>query len=148
MLRRRAFLVGGFGLASRPHTVSSLAISLEISLDSARWQIGPIIGGKNYSPGMPSQPTAEGTGWSFSFPAQDGVHYITTPLTGLVICRRAVKGRFAFTKPRGLVATQGDPPALIRLFLQRRGGDWSGGGGDEDFRWWGVGGRGITGGAE
>src|SRR6267143_1702758 len=42
MLRRRAFLLGGFGLAARPHTVSSLPISLEISLDPARWQIGPI----------------------------------------------------------------------------------------------------------
>ena len=139
MLRRRAFLLGGFGLAARPHTVSSLPISLEISLDPARWQIGPIIRGKNYSPGMPSQPTAEGTGWSFSFPAQDGVHYITTPLTGSVICRRAVKARFAFTGPGRLVPTQGDPPALIRLFLQRRGDDWSGAGVHEYYRWWSVG---------
>src|SRR5467141_3812582 len=97
MLRRRAVLLGGFGLAARPHTVSSLPISLEISLDPARWQIGPIIRGKKYSPGMPSQPTAEGTGWSFSFPAQDGVHYVTTPVTGSVIGRRAVKARFAIT---------------------------------------------------
>jgi hypothetical protein len=59
MLYRRAFLLGGFGLAARPQALLSLPISLEISLDPARWQIGPIIRGKNYSPGMPSQPTAE-----------------------------------------------------------------------------------------
>jgi hypothetical protein len=139
MLYRRAFLLGGFGLAARPRALLSQPMSLDISLDPARWQIGPIIHGKNYSPGMPSQPIVEGPGWSFSFPAQDGVHYVTTLLTGLMIGRRAVKARFAITGPGHLVPTQGDSPALARLFLQRRGDDWSGAGAHEFYRWWSVG---------
>ena len=138
MLYRRAFLLGGFGLAIRPQALLSQSISLEISLDPTRWQIGPIIRGKNYSPGMPAQPTATGPGWSFSFPSEDGVHYVTTPLTGSVIGSRAVKARFAITGPGRLVPSQGDPPARARLFLQRRG-DWSGAGAFEFYRWWSVG---------
>jgi hypothetical protein len=139
MLYRRAFLLGGFGLAAGPQALLSQPISLEISLDPTRWQIGPIIRGKNYSPGMPAQPTTAGPGWSFSFPAEDGVHYVTTPLTGSVIGRRAVKARFAITGPGRLVPSQGDPPARARLFLQRRGDDWSGAGAFEFYRWWSVG---------
>ena len=135
MLDRRGFLLGGAILtASRVPSASSGAISL----DPARWQIGPIIRGKNYSPGMPSQPTVEGSGWSFTFPAQDGVHYVTTPLSGSLVDRREVKVRFSIVGRGRLVPTQGDPPARIRLFLQRRGDNWSGAGEYEFYRWWSV----------
>jgi hypothetical protein len=136
MLDRRGFLFGGVILAaSRESSASPGAISL----DPARWEIGPIINGKNYSPGMPSQPTAEGSGWSFTFPAQDGVHYVTSPLAGSLMAGGEVKVRFSITGPGRLLPTQGDPPARIRLFLQRRGDDWSGAGRHEFYRWWSVG---------
>ena len=135
MLDRRGFLLGGAILtASRVPSASSGAISL----DPARWQIGPIIYGKNFSPGMPSQPTAEGSGWSFTFPAQDGVHYVTTPLSGSQTSRGGVTIRFSIVGRGRLVPTQGDPPARIRLFLQRRGDNWSGTGEYEFYRWWSV----------
>ena len=135
MLDRRDFLLGGMTLAAS--RVSSAA-SGAISLDPARWQIGPIIHGKNYSPGMPSRPTAEGSGWGFTFPAQDGVHYVTNTLRGSQIGRGEVRARFSIAGPGRLVPTQGDPPARLRLFLQRRGDDWSGAGAYEFYRWWSV----------
>ncbi len=33
----------------------------------------------SYSPNMPKNPTASGAGWSFTFPSQDGVHYVMVP---------------------------------------------------------------------
>src|SRR5262245_40016894 len=92
MLDRRSFLVGGVTLVA---SQGSSASPVAISLDPARWLIGPVIRGKNYSPGMPSQPTAAGRGWSFNFPAQDGVHYVTTSLSGPLIGRGEVKVRFS-----------------------------------------------------
>src|SRR5215470_1235261 len=108
MLDRRGFLLGSVTLvASQGPSASSVAISL----DPARWQIGPIIRGKNYSPGMPSQPTAADGGWSFNFPTQDGVHYVTTSLSGPLLGRGEIKARFSIVGPGRLVPTQGDPPA-------------------------------------
>jgi hypothetical protein len=139
MLDRRGFLLGGLALAASRESnlaASSLPSSGAISLDPARWQIGPIIDGQSYSPGMPSQPTADGTGWRFTFPAKDGVHYVTTPLSGSLVGRTTVKARFAITGTGRLVPTQGPRPARVRLFLQRRGDTWTA---DHEFyRWWSV----------
>src|SRR5215467_15518169 len=105
MFDRRSFLVGGATLMASQGTSAS---PVAISLDSARWLIGPIIRGKNYSPGMPSQPITAGNGWSFNFPA----HYVTTSLSGPLIGRGEV--RFYIAGPGRLVPTQGDPPARMR----------------------------------
>jgi hypothetical protein len=134
MLDRRGFFLGGVTLVA---SQGSSASPLAISLDPARWQIGPIIRGQNYSPGMPFHPAAATSGWSFTFPAQDGVHYVTTPLSEPLICRQ-LNVRFSIAGPGRLVPTQGDPPARIRLFLQRRGDDWSGFGAYEFYRWWSI----------
>jgi len=135
MLDRRSFLVGGVTLVA---SQGSSASPVAMSLDPARWLIGPNIGGKNYSPGMPSQPTAAGRGWSFNFPAKDGVHYVTTSLSGPPVGRGEVKVRFSIAGSGRLVPTQGDPPARMRLFLHRRGDDWSGDGTYQFYRWWSV----------
>src|SRR5215471_6136087 len=135
MFNRRSFLLGGVTLVA---SQGSSASPVAISLDPTRWLIGPVIRGKNYSPGMPSQPSATGRGWSFNFPAQDGVHYVTTSLSGPPMGRGEVKVRFSIAGSGRLVPTQGDPPARMRLFLQRRGDDWSGDGAREFYRWWSV----------
>jgi hypothetical protein len=135
MFDRRGFLLGGLTLVA---SQGSSASPVAISLDPARWQIGPIIRGKNYSPGMPSHPTAASSGWSFNFPPQDGVHYVTTSLNGPPTSHGEAKVRFSINGPGRLVPTQGDPPARIRLFLQRRGDNWSGLRAYEFYRWWSV----------
>src|SRR5215831_4180376 len=107
MLDRRSFLVGGVTLVA---SQGSSASTVAISLDPTRWLIGPVIRGKNYSPGMPSQPTAAGRGWSFNFPAQDGVHYVTTSLSGPLIGHGEVKVRFSIAGSGRFVLIQRDPP--------------------------------------
>src|SRR5262249_25589063 len=121
MLDRRRFLLGGVTLVA---SQGSSASPVAISLDPPPLLIGPIIRGKNSSPGMPTQPSADGRGWSFNFPAHDGVHYVTAPLSGPPLGRGEVKVRFSIAGLGRLVPTQGEPPARMRLFLHRRGDDW------------------------
>src|SRR6476661_3645183 len=54
----------------------------DISMAAKSWIIGPIIDGQNYSHNMPLLPAQDGAGWSFDFPAMDGVDYVATPYGG------------------------------------------------------------------
>jgi hypothetical protein len=141
MVDRRVFLLSGFALAAGRDDYPPPASSLPrgaLSLDPPRWHIGPMIDGMSYSPGMPSHPSAEGSGWTFTFPEQDGVHYVTTPLSGSLMGRTALRARFSINGPGRLVPTQGDPPARLRLFLQRSGDNFTASGPYEFYRWWSV----------
>jgi hypothetical protein len=94
-----------------------------------------------YSPGMPAHPLTEGGGWYFEFPDASGsVHYVTTAVN--ILATKAVSASIA-------VATTGAPtfnyklsadnvcdyPAHVRLYLQRRGDDWTGRGPMQYYRW-------------
>jgi hypothetical protein len=141
MLDRRAFFLNGLALAAGQGDYPPGATSLPqgaLSLDPARWQIGPTIDGRSYSPGMPTRPSADGSGWTFTFPQQDGVHYVTTPLRGSLIGRSGVRVRFSIDGPGRLMPTQGDPPARLRLFLQRSADNFTAAGPYEFYRWWSV----------
>jgi hypothetical protein len=141
MLDRRAFFLSGLALAAGQGDYcpeASPLPSVALSLDPARWQIGPMIDGRSYSPGMPTRPSADGSGWTFAFPEQDGVHYVTTPLRGSLMGRSVVRARFTITGPGRLVPTQGDPPARLRLFLQRSADNFTATGPYEFYRWWSV----------
>jgi hypothetical protein len=112
-------------------------------MDPATWRIGPVIGGQNYSHGMPSRP-ATTDGWSFAFPrcTTDGggpagrgqsVNYLTTPPRAL-----PVSGTMSITyEIRGtgeIAGTETGPPRL-RMHFQRRGDNWSGTGAYNAYRW-------------
>jgi hypothetical protein len=95
------------------------------------WTIGPVINGVNYSQGMPTQPTPDGSGaWYFDFPtAKPGVHGVTRAATESG--RSAVTLRFKIDGPSGFLEVDdggsGEPlPGAVRLFLQRNGDDWGG----------------------
>ena len=106
------------------------------------WQIGPIIRGRNYSVGMPLQPTPARRGWYIDFPSPDRlaghVHYISFnhgPLTG----KRRIIMRYRIDAARGVrFVPQETPemPATISLVFQRRGDSWSGRGRYEHHRWY------------
>lgn len=108
----------------------------------ANWEIGPVIGARNYSQGMPAAPVPIGRGWYFDFPSPriggGSVHYITTPTGSLDGARRIVV-RYRIEAPRGaqFVAEQTpDFPATVSLYLQRGGDGWSGRHGFEFYRWY------------
>lgn len=102
------------------------------------WTIGPIIGGVNYSKNMPLQPARDEAGWLyFDFPQSDGVHYVTRPATepgrSSVALRFAIDGTATGFKEVDAAAAG---PGMVRLFIQRRGDDWSGAGARVSYRFW------------
>jgi hypothetical protein len=100
------------------------------------WQIGPILDGKNDSPGMPSTPPADGAAWMFNFPPVDGVHYVTTGWQGSIAAYKTMHLVFALDGTGPIVSVDGGAP-LLRMYFQRTGDDWSGSIGNmEGYRWW------------
>lgn len=111
------------------------------SIPSTGWEIGPIINGQTYSPGMPTS-TPDG---SFEFPvgfaSEDyrsipSVHYVTKPTgslvgkSGLTLVFEIIGDGFKATQP------EGDVHPRLRLFIQRGMDNWSNEGPYEHFRWW------------
>ncbi len=101
---------------------------------ASAWEIGPVIRGRNYTIGMPLQPTPLRSGWFFDFPnptaAAGHVHYLTYPHGSLQGKRRIIL-RYRIDAARGVrFVPQEDQnlPATLSLFFQRRGDNWSGGG--------------------
>ncbi len=104
------------------------------------WTIGPIIRGRNYSVAMPLHPTPRrGGGWHIDIPRLPGsVHYVTFPHGSLVGKSRIVM-RYRIEAARGarlLASSDSRSPALITLYFQRRGDNWSGRGRFETYRWY------------
>lgn len=107
--------------------------------DATSWQIGPIIRGRNYSPGAPLRPTpSPGGGWHIDLPQAPGsVHYVTFRHGSLSGKRRIVM-RYRVEADQGvriLPATDPRLQSIITLYFQRRGDDWSGAGEFETYRW-------------
>ena len=95
-----------------------------LQLSTSPWTIGPIIDGKNYSPGMPLHPIADGPTWHFDFPQTPGsVHYVTRntfePGRDMIRMRFRIEGSAEFK------ATEGGARAAVRLMIQRRGDTYS-----------------------
>jgi hypothetical protein len=90
-----------------------------------------------YSPSMPAHPSAHPEGWQFSFPTQDGVHYLVRPYSGQfngVAATFRIEQNGAFVEVEPCV---GSKPAA-RLYFQRRGDNLGGQGEYEFYRWWSV----------
>jgi hypothetical protein len=105
-------------------TVAGYSGSSEPQLLTSPWTIGPIIGGKTYSPGMPLHPIADGPNWYFDFPQAPGsIHYVTRnavePRRNIIRMRFRIEGRMEFK------ATEGVARAAVRLMIQRRGDTYS-----------------------
>lgn len=108
--------------------------------DAAAWTIGPIIRGRNYSPGMPLHPAPRrGGGWQLELPRSPGsVHYLTFrhgPLAGKsrLVMRYRIE---ADPGVRILPATDPRSASIITLYFQRSGDNWSGRGRFETYRWY------------
>lgn len=124
---RRLALLGGMVLSA----TAAAALAEDIA-GVGGWEIGPIIRGRNYSVGMPLEPTPTRRGWSFEFPYPDEraghVHYVslrTGPLAGA----SSIVMRYRVDAARGArFAPREDPgaPATVSLYVQRRGDSWSG----------------------
>jgi hypothetical protein len=110
------------------------------------WTIGPIIAGRNYSPGMDPF-TING---SFEFPVGyrtatpelyrhvPSVHYVTRSALGMAVGRRMTL-RYEIVGEGPFEATEDHNVAPhVYLHFQRRGDNWSGTGLMAGFRWWSL----------
>lgn len=108
--------------------------------DPAAWTIGPIIRGRNYSQGVPLNPVPRRGGFfHIDLPQAPGsVHYVTFshgPLAG----KRRIVIRYRVEAAPGvrlLAASDGRSPAMITLYFQRAGDNWSGRRRFEAYRWY------------
>lgn len=125
-------------------TLGTLAIATTAmaTTEASAWQIGPIIKGRNYSVGMPLNPTPtrDGMAIDFPYPSEDAghVHYVTFDpgsLTGksrIVMRYHIDAARDARFVPRQFP----DRAATISLFFQRRGDTWTARGKYDFYRWY------------
>ena len=109
---------------------------------AAAWEIGPIIRGRNYSQGMPLQPSPRrGGGFPFDLPLPPAsVHALTFRHGSLAGKRRIVMRYRVEVAPGVRIAPPSSPGSngLITLFFQRGGDNWSGRRQFEGYRWYGT----------
>ncbi|MCW0198069.1 hypothetical protein [Sphingopyxis sp.] len=130
-------------LLSVPLAVATLCATAAMAAPEAyRWEIGPIIRGKNYSQGMPLHPRPARGGWQFDFPAGSAVaghvHYVTFR-SGPIAPDARISVRYRIDAPPGTrFVPQESPgrPATVSLYFQRRGDNWSAKGRFEHYRWY------------
>ena len=115
-------------------------------IDPAVWEIGPVIGTRNYSVNMPLRPSPHPSGgWYFDIPypnAEAGhVHYLTFRHGSLSGKSRIVL-RYRLEMDEGVRLVPAKEPAttdyqpMLTMYFQRRGDNWSGTGKFEAYRWW------------
>jgi hypothetical protein len=104
------------------------------------WEIGPIIRGRNYSVGMPLQPTARrGGGFHIDLPRPPGSAHYVTFRHGSLAGKRQIVMRYRVELARGArIAPPSSPQGdgIITLYFQRGGDTWSGRRQFESYRWY------------
>lgn len=139
MLRPAAMIAFAI-LAACSDAPAARAQGVATTAPAGDWTIGPIIRGRNYSKGMPLQPTPRrGGGFQIDLPQWPGsVHYVTFPHGSLAGKRRIVMRYRVEADPGVRIAPPSAPngPAIITLYFQRGGDTWSGRRQFESYRWY------------
>lgn len=108
--------------------------------DASAWTIGPIIGTRNYSVGMPLHPTPRRGGFfHIDLPTAPGsVHYVTFPHGSLAGKSRIVLRYRIEAAPgvRIVPTTAPNLPSILTLYFQRGGDNWRARGRFETYRWY------------
>lgn len=139
MLIRAATLIALGLLTSHGGGAVATAAAVAYNPDPSAWVIGPIIRGRNYSIGMPLNPTPGRRGsWYIDLPRHPGsVHYVTFPHGSLAGKSRIVM-RYRIVADPGVrieASTAPGSPAIITLYFQRARDNWSGRRQFETYRW-------------
>jgi hypothetical protein len=108
----------------------------------AGWSIGPVINGRNYSPGMPATMPDNGFDFPIGAPNPDhtlipSVHYVTRPMS--LAGKTSISITFEVTGAGPYVSTElpdSIPDPYLCLHFQRAGDDWSGTGPMAAYRWY------------
>ena len=98
------------------------------------WEIGPVIGGRNYSRG-PTRPSSSAAGLSVAIGPDAEPHYVSFR-HGSLQGKRRIRMRFRVEGPSGAIIYGAKcptgTPSGVTLFFQRGDDDWASDGG----RWW------------
>jgi len=121
---------------------ASLIAGAAVAMPPAEaWEIGPLIRGRNYSVGMPLQPSpVRGGGLAMEFPVAgrgqlDALTTATGPLAGAR--RIVVRYRIDAAPETRFVADEAhDETASVSLYFQRRGDSWTAKGRYGSYRWY------------
>jgi hypothetical protein len=101
------------------------------------WRFGPVVGGINYSKGMPVAPERVGLWWGFDFPVDStkSVNYVEWFKPFSLVGKKAIRMKFSVTGGAFVrVDDSTDPVAVVSLVLQREGDDWQAQGAFETYR--------------
>jgi hypothetical protein len=103
---------------------------------ASSWEIGPVISGRNYSVGMPLNPTQTSDGWAFDFPlSPNSVHYVTYPFGSLAGKTHIVMHYRVEVDPTVQlfpVCCAQLPSMGPTVYFQEKGDDWN----TDGERWW------------
>lgn len=119
---------------------AAFATALAAMPPAGAWEIGPNIRGRNYSVGMPAQPSpGPGGTLMMNFPSAGGeVDALTTGL-GTLEDARQVTLHYRIDAPRGtrfIAAEVPGEPATVSLYFQRAGDNWTAKGRYASYRWY------------
>jgi len=140
MLFRGAIAIAPFILAAAVVGTPVHAQSVSAASDPSLWVIGPIIGRRNYSVGMPLHPAPyRGGGLQIDLPNAPGsVHYVTFR-HGSLAGKRRIRMRYRVEAERGariVASSDRNSAGIITPYFQRSGDDWRGRGATETYRWY------------
>lgn len=101
---------------------------------ASAWEIGPVINGRNYSPGL-SRPSQLRSGFGFTISPNMEPHYVTFR-HGSLAGKSQIRMRFRVEGPNGAIIYGAKcptrSPSAVTLYFQRRGDDWA----SDGARWW------------
>jgi len=103
---------------------------------ASNWEIGPIVDGRNYSRGMPLNPTQTPDGWAFDFPLDTGTVGYVTLRHGSLANKAHILMRYRIEMDPGVVihplCCAQLPSIGPTLYFQQQGDDWQ----TDGKRWW------------
>jgi hypothetical protein len=137
----RAVISSAFALAALPVSNAGAQPRQQGShLNAHEWVIGPIIGGRSYSPGMPLHPSpGPGRAWHVELPHQPASLHAVTFRQGSLARMSRIVMRYRIEAAPGVRIEPTTAPGgvgLLTLFFQRSGDNWSARGRYEAYRWY------------
>ena len=108
---------------------------------ASSWEIGPVINGRSYSPGMPRTMSDGSRGPTFQFPTSEReghVHYVTRAVGSLSEAQR-ITLRYRIDAGQGARFIPRERPeetASLSMYFQRRGDTWQADRAYGDYRWY------------
>ncbi len=142
MIRKALLLATALALISCDEKRDVKTLPQGDAMNPTTWEVGPWIDRKTSSLNVPRHPVRHPEGLAIEFPhpnAEAGhVHYVTRSM-GDLAGKSSIRLKYEIETADGVrlaPPSSPDGPAMLTLFLQRCGDNWSGRGDYESYRWY------------